>query len=680
MKIELLTQGKYSNSGSAVLRLIQNDSTPTLDLLVRESIQNSLDAALPEVKSVDVRFNFGSFNTAALAPHYENIANTIISSFPSTSEYLSVTDTNTVGLTGHLDGIFGKDEKGQNLGKLVFQIMKPQDAEGAGGSWGIGKTVYFRVGVGLVIYYSRIRNEAGQFEERLASALVEDETKKNGLLRNYDHNLGVAFFGELTPSSQTEIQAITNQETIHKVLNVFNIAPFSGTSTGTTIIIPFINRQELLNNSIDPNSNKTLWWQSDIEQYLRVSILRWYFPRLNKSYPFGPYLNAYVGFNEVKPDNETLLFQKFSELYECAFNNTNLPAWIHFEPIDRSTNVKEKELGYFLFGKVTNDELLIDKKHYPNPYLYAGLSVVEEETNTPLIAFCRKPGMIVNYSYDGLVAGGLHSDKNEYIIGIFVLNSMNEIISPAQMNLDEYIRKSERADHISWEDHPIGNSGTRLPIVQMINRKISQALNSVYGEAKPTSGDASIDMNLAKKFGQLLLPDDNFGKAGSNKPPHSGKRLGGGTIKLENKNKISFVGQEFKDGKVFLEYEISIGSENRKIIFTNLVDTINGGYSAQKWEDEGLNYPCNIDIIALKCEKVASQASSESPVLINSGSTKQFNNYEVSFLHTKSGKCYGFVLDNGGHFENISFVLRISLTTTDKLIETSFDVNLEEAD
>jgi hypothetical protein len=681
MKIELLKQGKCSNSGSALLRLMQNNSTPTLDLLVRESIQNSLDAAMPGVHSVNVRFNYGKFDPMVLASKYDGIGDEIKSDFPCESDYLSITDINTVGLTGHLDGVFQQEEKNQNLGKLVFQIMKSQDAEGAGGSWGIGKTVYFRVGVGLVLYYSRIKNENGQFEERLASALVEDETRKDGLLRNFPHNLGIAFFGDPTPEDSSIIQATTDSEYIHSVLDVFQIPPLVGTTTGTTIIIPFVNQKELLDNSHDPEAAKKIWWQSDINEYLKVAILRWYFPRLNKTYSYGPYLDAYVGLNKIEPDKETPLFQKLSELYDCAFKEGDLPSWIHLEPILRTNNIKEKELGYFLFGKVTREELLIDKKHYPDPYLYAGLPALEEDTNPPLICFCRKPGMIVNYRNEDSITGGLHTDKNEFIIGVFVLNSKNEVISPVHINLDEYIRKSEPADHMSWDDYPLEKGSVRVMIVHSIWRKIAQALDAAFGDVKPTSGDASIDMNLARKFGKLLLPDENFGKGGSSKPPHSGKRPGGGgTIKSENKNKVTFVEREFKDGKVFLEYEVCIGSDNRKITFMNVVDTINGGYPAPKWEEQGMVYPCNIDVIALKCEKYDGHNSPESPILVKSNSPKSFKNYQISFLNTASGKCYGFTLDNGGQFKPVSFILRISLATTDKLIETSFDVDLKEGE
>ncbi len=43
MKIEIAKQARMSERGNSLLRLIQNNELPILDLLVRESVQNSLD-------------------------------------------------------------------------------------------------------------------------------------------------------------------------------------------------------------------------------------------------------------------------------------------------------------------------------------------------------------------------------------------------------------------------------------------------------------------------------------------------------------------------------------------------------------------------------------------------------------------------------------------------------------
>ena len=43
MNIEIAKMERMAQTGSSLLRLIQNSHTPVLDLLIRESVQNSLE-------------------------------------------------------------------------------------------------------------------------------------------------------------------------------------------------------------------------------------------------------------------------------------------------------------------------------------------------------------------------------------------------------------------------------------------------------------------------------------------------------------------------------------------------------------------------------------------------------------------------------------------------------------
>ena len=129
-----------TTSGSSLLRMMQNVSTPVLDLIVRESLQNSLDAAKRTLQinseKIRVDINYDIFDSNKLANEFEGISKKLHEMDSENAHFLSISDTNTIGLTGNLNGIFKSNEKDQNLGKLVFQIMKPQDNEGSGGSWG----------------------------------------------------------------------------------------------------------------------------------------------------------------------------------------------------------------------------------------------------------------------------------------------------------------------------------------------------------------------------------------------------------------------------------------------------------------------------------------------------------------------------------------------------------------
>ena len=73
MKIEIAKEGRMDMSGHGLIRAIQNNNMPILDLLVRESVQNSLDAAEKSTDFVQVDFGVSSFDSNRLAGELEAI-------------------------------------------------------------------------------------------------------------------------------------------------------------------------------------------------------------------------------------------------------------------------------------------------------------------------------------------------------------------------------------------------------------------------------------------------------------------------------------------------------------------------------------------------------------------------------------------------------------------------------
>ncbi|MBR4732790.1 MAG: hypothetical protein IK081_08495, partial [Lachnospiraceae bacterium] len=175
-----------SSYGSGALKALQNDHLPEIDLLVREAIQNSSDASLSEPTSFfGVNFNYNQFQPARLNAILKNITGILNERFSSeVADYLEIRDFKTSGLTGKTKvGEIDPQDHG-NFFKLVFDTGKEQtNNEGgkAGGSWGYGKSVYFRVGIGLVIFYSQIKTETG-YESRLMASLVEKEGSSESIL------------------------------------------------------------------------------------------------------------------------------------------------------------------------------------------------------------------------------------------------------------------------------------------------------------------------------------------------------------------------------------------------------------------------------------------------------------------------------------------------------------------
>ena len=82
MKIEIAEPGRMTQTGSSLKKLIQNNNMPKLDLLVRESIQNSLDARKGNSKFVEVDFMTGTFLRERLSVELEGITQSLDERYP----------------------------------------------------------------------------------------------------------------------------------------------------------------------------------------------------------------------------------------------------------------------------------------------------------------------------------------------------------------------------------------------------------------------------------------------------------------------------------------------------------------------------------------------------------------------------------------------------------------------
>ena len=575
MKINIPEQTPMSMSGSSVLSSIQNNSMSTIDLMIRESLQNSLDAGIDNIgiyRSVDVNYTIGKFTKTNLTNELEGISVDLKNKIKETEcSFISIEDKNTVGLNGKIKYSDAKEKYG-NFRKLVYEIAKPQTKEDAGGSWGYGKTVYFRVGIGLVVFYTRFK-ENGEYVERLACTYIEDETKYNSLLHNIKrNNRGIAWFGDEQNGSPYPIE---NHDYISNFLKIFDLKCYAGRETGTKIIIPFINKKELLN---DINYKKEYWnnncfWKDNFEETLENAILQWYAPRINnKNYKEvfdKPFLKVYINNQKIKfNDDENYFFKVISELYNLALlNNYNIsynPDINHILDYDVKT-VKYSKLKGQNSGSIAFCKIPI-KSFELSPYTYIGIENNTSNGNRPIIGFCRKPGMIVDYQISNKWADKIpNTPEDEILIGIFVLNS-NAIFKDC-FKLELYIRKSEMADHNSWDDVYIEekNYGKVVATICKNTKKIIQDSLKENELNKPRR-----IIGISQKLGKLFLPTTGYGST-----PQTG-------IKPKPKEKSTIT-----------------RSRNGSTLKTGNVININNTLSSIDFELNLLNHNASIDISIL---------------------------------------------------------------------------------
>lgn len=487
MEIKLLKNEALTLSGSGVLRAFQNEKMPNLDLLIREAIQNSMDARRTDKNFVREEINVDQFDIKGLLEFFPQIRNQLyIKAVPyKYNKYISISDKNTVGLTGP---IRIKDIEETNWGRflsLVQGIAKPQENQGAGGSWGYGKTVYYRIGVGLVIFYSRTF-ENNEYKNKLMACLVENEKDEESMLRytkDYNEKTGVAWWGAKDEQYEGNVVPIEDEEEIQRILQCFNLKVYQADETGTSIIIPFINENNLLNNTTSKNIDEVEvpYWCKTIEEYLSVAVQKWYPTKIMNregvsnywkntnmdqnqlmKIEANPWLDLYINGEPFRKDAMLPLFDVIQELYNYANKEEYESKYdIKMQQIViKNMFVKNKPVGKLLYVDLTKEELkMIEPNNEKSPYTQINNELVEDENNVNvIIAFCRKPGMILKYAMNDEWTNGIVNPKEDtYVIALFLPNGNNEIEIQENnkiyhIELEEYLRASEEADHNNWTD------------------------------------------------------------------------------------------------------------------------------------------------------------------------------------------------------------------------------------
>ena len=676
MKIEIAEPGRMTQSGSSLLKLIQNNKTPVLDVLVRESIQNSLDAHKADAKSVTVEYLTGSFSSRKLGKELEGISAALSKRFPADKcQYLAICDSNTVGLTGEMDVQNVKGNNYGNLLKLVYEICKPQEAEGAGGSWGLGKTVYFRIGIGLVIYYSRIEEGNGKYSSRLAASFVENETSPNAMIPEYKGltRRGIAWWGETVRENTTV--PVTDEKYIKQFLDIFGIKPYTGDKTGTAIVIPYITPDTLLaSNRVDYadvlDEHLSPYWYSSVEKYLRIAVQRWYAPRLaNPHYPYGAFLKVLVNGDGISADSMEPVFKTVQALYNRA-NHVDDEDFLTLNKAEVTIGdaIVKKYLHDTIAGniactKLSRNVLHMDVPHNkPEPAVYFNCEITDKTANRPLVFFVRQPGMIVSYENVSAWTAGIPStNKNEFIFGIFVLNSPNsfKVDDSPVVKLEEYVRKSEMADHTSWSDWTDSHFNPR--IISKIQKSVTKVIGNQYAGDDVTHQPKE-NSELSRFLGDLILPPDGFGNAPSDptkKPPP--------TTKKGKKFSFSIISSEiaYRADTMTVPMELKTASSKKikHTAFEMQIDSETGKIRLDEWENVfKLKAPFTINEVEILIDAIDGEKSGVTLKVNKKNPSITFKDINFTLRATSSGSFYGLDITGAEeHSLKIGFSTQIQL-------------------
>ena len=533
---------RFGLRGTSVHKSMQDVGMPILDIFVRESIQNSLDAQDDKNHSsaIVVEYETGDYDLKSLSREFSGI--NLRAKRGITNRFLAVRDKNTLGLTG------GFNDHESNLFKLTGGFMDSHDAEEeTGGSWGLGKTIYFRMGIGLVIFYSRVRLEDGSFQSLMTATMVEDETQDPIIPAQKGKRYGIAFWGIIRNGALREIR---DDKTINRVLSAFSFQPYGETETGTAIIIPSIKDEEILSYSrasiedsdSDSADRRIPYWLNSLEETIKIAVQRWYPARLNnlkygRLFPGLKSLTVRVNGNPIRLSEQRSFSTLLCDLYTKAALavakrnfETELSGRSRTQEENKQKLVKfDKEIEYISYRGVPIDLCEIDSRKVTNKtqvgqiayirikrsildtdgysfYDYAG---IREPFGTPIIVFSRRPGMVVSYKKSKDWLGSIKVPDDEYLIAFFVLNSNNNL-SIADMTLESYIRHGENSMHDIWEDKAIPKrfnpQKASIDLVCKIRQQVQKKISEGLMPDKPEEGERRRNSEMSSLLGSIFFP------------------------------------------------------------------------------------------------------------------------------------------------------------------------------
>ena len=588
-----------SSTGHSVLRGIQNNSLSNVDLLVRECLQNSLDAARPDAGQTQVDMEIGTFKSSALSAELEGITDELNRRYPEEASFLAVRDSKTVGLTGPLrEGEITSEYYG-NLRKLIYEIGQPQMEEGKGGSWGYGKTVYFRFGMGLVLYYSRILDDAGNYVSRFAATLIEDEKKSDTILRAAGQrsgqvDCGIAWWGEPDEKADNTMP-ITDEKEIRRLLGIFSIEPYAGEETGTTFIVPFIDHKQLVEDACRAEHMQGL----NIETHLSFAVQRWYAPRCGK-YQYGSQLRFRMNGARLRPSEWQPFFQYVQELYQQAIARQG-------ETINLRGQLGSNSVaGWLVTRELTAEDLGIENGGL-SPYDLIGRDKGERDGNPVIVCYCRRAGMIINYELGGAsdwTAGVPDMPAGHYLVAFFALNSDNCMQDDPDITLDEYMRRAEMADHMSWMDAPVRNH--HYKVAERIKGQVARKLSQQVAPQQITQSTRNL-AGLQQKLARCFMPPAGVGHAARRQPSHGSGSSSAGTSHARK----AYIAQEERSfertslgDECVLRLVIAMPHERPAINLELAVQTGGKLLAPESWEDTakgvGTYFPVRISQVSVE--------------------------------------------------------------------------------
>ena len=500
---EIVARTKNSINGNGMRQALVYEY-PMIDVLVRESIQNSLDALPPGSNSLGMYYNTSSFSVSKFEEMLGTYSYGLENRFGKNADLLEIRDIGTYGLDGPT--IVSDEVEAGRWTKLVYSFAEKQNETGKGGSWGYGKTCFYNAGAGFVVFYSKTIID-GEDVSRLAVSLIENtDNSKNRIIP--EAKQGITYWGDESPDNPGISIPIEDETTINEILSNLGLKPFKQNETGTSIIIPFINFDNLTRDTLEYMFEDEIPSKDylNFKFLVELSVQRWYFPilfdsRVDHSLRFF-FDNELLSWNRIMP-----IFHVMKELY----NDT-------FEDNKKKVNVTENIEGTTPVAFFSTARGSISDLSLPSEINIPELLLCHDKYGNNCVGMrCRRVGMIIRYDMNSGFMKGVKLDNDQDYLFTFLRINEDAVVTDrnhnAVVSLDEYVRRGEPPAHDDWRDVDISkidfDSESFTPkIIERLIRNTRDQLQNEY--KKKVEREKGRRIGMSRAVGRLLFPDGFF--------------------------------------------------------------------------------------------------------------------------------------------------------------------------
>ncbi len=479
-KFDLLAE-PYSASGSlaatGLLNQLGRPNYEVLELLIRESVQNSWDARdkdatpLYGLNAVTLTEEQRSFLRkkvyGALPPHPK---------FPwRATEFktaLAVYDRGTVGLEGPTQAnVLPLENEFPRFADFVFNAGQSGIRKYSAGTYGYGKAAYFLASIARTIcIHTRCRVKNRMQSRFLAIALG---TPYNAYGKPFT---GRWWWGR--QNAKNVFNPLLDEEA-DEAGSALGLPKFDLEERGTTILI------------IEP-----AWGERSIEQainFLIERLLYFAWPKmlsLNGKQPVMQFEAALEG-QEVKipAPNSFSPLHGFIEAYEILYGANEISPGVNLVK-DIGSQRPKKHLGKLTLQKIAaSPHSQLDTGEEPE-------SIFAQRTHH--VALMRKPELVVQY----LEGPPLANDYFEYC-GVF----------KADQEVDEIFAQAETPTHDKWEAEPLLDRAHKT-YVRAVPRYVKKEVEEFVRANAPVGAGESVPLGaFANQLGTLLATEEGPGAA-----------------------------------------------------------------------------------------------------------------------------------------------------------------------